>query len=81
MGWEILSAARNGDRVKIQKCLENGEDLNSKDPVYYFLISELSLLVQEGSTPLHLVAIKGFEDILYFLLEQHADINSLDEVL
>jgi cytohesin len=56
---ELLSAALNGDLIKVQTALENGANPNAKD--------------YDGSTPLHRAAQEGRIDVVRVLLERGAD--------
>ncbi|KAK8535949.1 hypothetical protein V6N13_104560 [Hibiscus sabdariffa] len=63
-GKEVLTAARCGDRRRLQSLLKNGGSMNFRD--------------QYGLTPLHVAAIKGHKDVVLVLVEMGLDLERQD---
>ena len=61
----LLRAAADGQEVVVQRLLENGAELNSKD--------------EYSRTPLSWAAQKGHEKVVQMLLDKRADINAQGE--
>lgn len=61
--YELLAAIFKGDHARVSELLAMDIDVN-----FY----------EEGRTPLHLAAEKGYPDIVRLLLESGADINALN---
>lgn len=61
MALRLNSAVYNGDIYRVKRLVAAGVDPNKTD--YY------------GRSPLHIAAIKGYEDIVQFLIQKGAKIN------
>ncbi|CAH1424938.1 unnamed protein product [Lactuca virosa] len=60
----LNSAVYNGDSYRVRRLVAAGLDPNNTD--------------YDGRSPLHIAAMKGFEDIVKFLMEKGAIINATD---
>jgi len=58
----LRRAVENGDLRVIKDLVQEGADVNLKDPV--------------GDTPMHLAAIRGYTAVVAYLVENKADIES-----
>lgn len=67
MGAGIVSAADSGDTAAIQSCLNNGDDINERDP-------------DTGDTPLIAAAARGRLDAIKLLVKHGANLKAHDNM-
>ena len=87
--WVLLGAAKAGDLALVQRALEMGSDVDCRDmvgplkndPVDLRAIAcNLSVLLQDGRTPLMLSVMGSLSDCVEALLEAGAAVDLDDQV-
>ena len=65
MELDIFEAVKNDDLTAVQKCINNGVDVNATD--------------EYGDTPLHIAVFYGYIGICELLLKNKANVNAINK--
>ena len=60
----FINAINKGDIITVKALIAAGADINAKD--------------KSGETPLHIAAVRGYQDITSLLIAEGADVNAID---